>query len=70
MTDDHHLFYCKCESETRQGMSPKGRSFLSGDQMSAGIRQSVRHPRISDSEVVVVVDATSWIVEASFFLMF
>ena len=37
--------------------------------MSAGIRQSVRHPRISDSEVVDV-DATSWIVEAFFFLMF
>ena len=34
--------------------------------MSAGIRQSVRHPGISDPKVVVV-DATSWIVEAFFF---
>ena len=37
--------------------------------MSAGIRQSVRHPRMSDSKVVVV-DASSWIVEAFFFLIF
>jgi len=22
--DDHHLFYCKCEPEARQGVSPKG----------------------------------------------
>ena len=35
--------------------------------MSAGIRQSVRHPRMSDSKVVVV-DASSWIVEAFFFV--
>ena len=34
--------------------------------MSAGIRQSVRHPRMSDSKVVVV-DASSWIVEAFLF---
>ena len=34
--------------------------------MSAGIRQSVRHPGISDPKVVVV-DATSWIVEDFFF---
>ena len=32
--------------------------------MSAGIRQSVRHPSISDSKVVVVVDVSSWIIEA------
>ena len=65
MTDDHHLFYCKGGQRRVKECPRRDWSFLGGDQMSAGIRQSVRHPRISDSEVVVV-DVSSWIVEAFF----
>ena len=63
MTDDHHLFYCKGGQRRVKECPRRDWSFLGGDQMSAGIRQSVRHPRISDSEVVVV-DVSSWIIEA------